>query len=267
MKNEIITNKSGLHYLQPVEGDFSFLRDFLEGRMSERGALAFHGWMQRSVRLIMEADPRNVHLPGQVLIFGGYPAAGKSVIQRYVITPLLGGEAADPTNWIEDRTDFNRDLVDVHHLCMEDPVLSTDPVNRLLFLEKIKQITTLEDVVIREQGKAAGLYPPIWRLSISVNYDREKLKVLPIISPDVEDKLIALEIKSKPLPSVPDEVSNQMEFRSAFRQQLAEALPGYLWWLLNDFEIPAHMRSDRFGVVSHYDQNILALWPLAECIK
>jgi hypothetical protein len=84
------------------------------------------------------------------------------------------------------------------------------------------------------------------RMSISVNDDPDKIRVLPLLTPDMKDKVHLFLVRQAQMP-MPTRTGDE---RLAFKQKIADELPAFLWWLLNEFEIPEDKREDRMGVKS-----------------
>jgi len=85
---------------------------------------------------------------------------------------------------------------------------------------------------------------PFFRTTISINDDPDKMRVLPLLTPDMKDKVSLFLISASPLPMP----TNTLSERSEFRRVIAEQLPAYAWWLLNKFVIKDELQSVRFGV-------------------
>jgi len=79
---------------------------------------------------------------------------------------------------------------------------------------------------------------PFWRLTISVNDDPDKLRSLPLITSDFGDKVLVFQCEAAPIPLIE---RNSIESQRLFRDTMAEELPHYLYWLLNEFTIPEEM--------------------------
>jgi hypothetical protein len=85
---------------------------------------------------------------------------------------------------------------------------------------------------------------PFWRMTISINDDPDKMRVLFFLTPDMKDKVNLFLVSDGPLPMP----TTTLDERSEFRRVIGGQLAAYAWWLLNVFEIPAALRSVRFGV-------------------
>lgn len=257
---------SGIHYLmsgerimvrhsprlvKPEKGEWPTVEKLLHAKLDLRDEEGhgidqtpfFHGWMKTALEALYLGGPGNFR-PGQALIFAGPKDAGKSRIQHHVITGLLGQRPADPGPYLFGRTDFNAEMFAAEHLMMEDPASSTKTVDRVYFGEMLKGLVVNDTQRLHQKREDAMIVAPFFRVTISVNNDPDKMRVLPLLTPDMKDKLHLFLVSSAPLPMP----TNTLAEREAFRNQIASELPAYAWWLLNEYEIPEELRSVRMGV-------------------
>ena len=237
--------------VEPKKGEWPTVAALLKGKLdlSEAGGpdqtTYFHGWMKMAVEGLYLGGPGNFR-PGQCLIFAGPADCGKSRIQHQVITGLLGGTGrnADPGPYLFGRTDFNEEMFAAEHLMMEDPASSTKTVDRVKFGEMLKQIVVNDTQRMHAKRENAMTVMPFFRLTISINDDPDKMRVLPLLTPDMKDKVMLFVIHPAPLPMP----TTTLDERLAFRERIASELPAYAWWLLNEFQVPASHQAGRFGV-------------------
>lgn len=262
--------------VEPKEGKWDSIRalihsklDFSWGDDEGRGldqTPYFHGWMKTGLEGLYLGGPGNFR-PGQCCIFAGPRDSGKSRLQHQVITGLLGGRSADPGPYLFGRTDFNGEMFSAEHLMMEDPASSTKTVDRVYFGEMLKQLVVNDTQRLHRKREDAMVVSPFFRTTISINDDPDKMRVLPLLTPDMKDKVHLFLVSGCPLP-VP---AKTLEERAAFRASIAEELPAYAWFLLNEFVIPESMRSARFGIKEwHHPALALELFddtPAAELLQ
>ena len=236
--------------IEPKKGEWPIVKQLIDGRLNlepEGGADQtpfFHGWNKASLESLL-AGPGNFR-PGQCCIFAGPRDCGKSRLQHQVITGLFGGRSADPGPYLFGRTDFNGEWLEGEHLLMEDPASSTFTKDRVMFGEKLKQIVVNDTQRLHPKRETAQMLQPFFRLTISVNDDPDKLRVLPLLTPDMKDKVQLFKVVAAPMPMS----TMTLPERAAFRETVAAELPAYAWWLLNEFTVPAEMQGERFGVKS-----------------
>ncbi len=235
--------------LEPRECDWSTVKAFIEAKLdlSDEGgpnqAPYFHGWLKVAAETLYRGGPGNFR-PGQCCILAGPRDSGKSRLQHQLVTPLLGGRSADPGPYMFGRTDFNAELFAAEHLLMEDPASSTSMKDRIAFGDALKMLLVNDTQRLHRKNVDALTVEPFFRATLSANDDPDNMRALPLLTPPMRDKLLLFRVSSKPLP-MPTATAEQ---RALFRRAINENLPGYLWWLLNAYQIPRALQSDRFGV-------------------
>lgn len=240
--------KSSPRLLDPKEGDWPTIKALIEGKLNLSAAGGpdqvpyFHGWMKIAVETLYQGEPGNFR-PGQCVIFAGPRDCGKSRLQHQVVTGLLG-RSADPGPFIFGKTDFNAEVFASEHLLIEDPASSTRMADRTYFGEELKRLLINDTQRLHRKHQDALVGSPFCRVTISINDDPDKMRVLPVFTPDLRDKLMLFRVSCTPLPMP----AASMEERAAFRKRIQTELPAYAWWLLHVHTIAPSLRSARFGV-------------------
>lgn len=228
--------KRGPRLVSPREGSWEAIRALVEGVLCAQ-AMVFYGWLKIAVQALRAGVLR----PGQLLILIGPRGSGKSRIQHWIITELLGGKSEDPSGYMIGDTDFNEELFGAVHLLMEDPALREDAEAKTRFAARMKELTVNDKRRLHPKGSKALSFAPLWRPTLSLNDD--EIGVLPFVSESLEDKLIILKAHHYEPPLG----SGSNEERAAWEKQIHDELPAFLAWLLA-LEIPAELRDQRFGV-------------------
>jgi hypothetical protein len=238
--------------VKPLEGNCDDIRRFIESRLdledgSKSGgakqAVYFHGWARASLEARLNGSPGNWR-PGQGLIFAGESDCGKSRLQHNVITPLLGGRSANPAPYLFGATDFNAEIAAAEHLLMEDPASGTRTFDRVHFGEMWKQLIVADTFRLHRKREDAVTVCPFFRSTISVNSDPDKMRVLPLLTPDMREKVMLFLVSDQPIPFP----LNTMPQRAAFARLMENQMPAYAWWLLNEFKLPITLFHKRYGV-------------------
>ena len=86
-------------------------------------------------------------------------------------------------------TQFNSHMFSAEHLMLEDESESVDIRSRRNFAANIKTILTGRNQNCHGKNREALILNPLWRMSLSLNDDPERLQVLPPLDPDVRDKI------------------------------------------------------------------------------
>ena len=217
----------------------------------------FFGWLSSAHRALVTGE----FTAGQALVIAGERANGKSFIQKYIITPMLGGRSGLPYRYLSGGTQFNADLIGAEHLMVADEVPSTDIRSRKQLGARIKDIVANEDTSYHSKGRDAVRVSPHWRLSITLNNEPENLLMLPPLEESLEDKIMLL--KSSVATNLPDQHQ-----RESFRKKIQSELPAFAHFLLNEFEIPESIKCPRYGVRHYHNPELAAqLQALAPEVK
>jgi hypothetical protein len=238
--------------ITPEPGSYATIDNLLERMLNDpihdQRPYLF-GWLKEA----LEAVYNHRFSPTQVLALAGPVKSGKSLLQS-LITEMLGGRAAKPYLFMIGSTNFNADLFRAEHLVIEDDAESTDYRARNHFASNIKKIAVNRDHQCHGKHKDAIHLQPIWRMTISVNDDPERLLVLPPISPDVADKISLLKVRQceMPMPTTTQEEKEQ------FWRQLVSELPAFIHFL-QSWEVPVELRCSRGGTRHYHHPDILAV--------
>lgn len=250
-ENDVLVTESP-RLLVPQAGEWPNLRAVFEGLLGDPNhdqLPYFYGWLKRAC----ESVRRGQWLAGQALALAGPVGGGKSLTQN-LITVMLGGRSAKPYLYMTGATSFNGDLFRAEHLMVEDEAESRDIRARRRFAASIKSIAVNRDQSCHPKNRPAVTLTPRWRLTISLNDDPERLLVLPPLNPDVADKIILLKTRKQAMP-MPTETPEQ---QAAFWNMLVAELPAFLAFL-DEWEIPAELRSQRFGVIHFHHPEVAEL--------
>jgi hypothetical protein len=246
-------------FVEPAKVRWDHIHMILEGLFGHDPIqlTMFYGWIKRGA----EALRSGKHQPGQALAIAGPPGSGKSLLQN-LITQMLGGRAAKGGGFMKGSSDFNAHLFTAEHIMIEDEHMSTAHSARTAFGALIKNMTVSAEVQgCHGKNKTEIMLKPWWRISITLNDDAEALRILPPMDEHIKDKLILLSGKEFPMPM---DTSNA-DKREAFWKILMSELPGFMDYVLNEFEFPMELvvtpddekEFGRYGVTSYANQTLL----------
>lgn len=252
MFNEKILVTRSPKILEPARGSWPVLRKFLHGLLGEEQLAVFMGWLLVAYEALRSGEPRH----GQALGLVGPAKAGKSLLQK-IITVILGGRVKHPFKYMTGRTDFNAELFEAEHLCIDDEKASIDIRSRRELGTAIKMVcVNQEQTCFRKHATPVTLLP-FWRLTISVNDDPEALQVLPPLDDDIADKLILLKTEKRPMP-MPTLTGSE---RKRFWNTLVGELPALLYEIINEWKIPAKLLksewAERYGLDSFKNPDVV----------
>jgi hypothetical protein len=244
----LVTESSKL--VLPQAGEWPLLGQVLEGMLNVDPVDQrpyFFGWMRRS----LESFHSREWTQAQVLAFAGPRNSGKSLIQS-IITEVFGGRSSKPFLYMTGKTTFNSDTFQNEHLVVEDDCESIDIRARRHFGGHIKQVAVNQKHTCHGKNKEALTLTPLWRMSISLNDDPERLLVLPPMTDDIEDKIMLFKIGSRPMP-MPTTTAKE---KTIFWEALRAELPAFVDAMLK-YEIPPELVCPRFGVKHYHHPEIL----------
>ena len=238
------------HLPEPVKGKWDCLEKIILGLLRKSESVevgqkqwdTLHGWMQ-TAQIALRAGRIQ---QAQMMALAGPAGCGKSLFQS-IITETLGGRVAKAARYMQGGTDFNGDLFEAEHLALEDEFMSHRISDRLQLGASIKNfcVSTRKQSCHRKNRQAVTL-PAWWRVSITLNDDPEAMRVLPPLDDHIQDKIILLRGSRFEFPMPMDDTDAQ----DRLFQQIKSEIPAYLYWLLNEFQIPPSCADSRRYIVA-----------------
>jgi hypothetical protein len=247
--NRVLVTESP-RFITPREGDWPTLallweRMLVDGDNDQRPFL--YGWLKSA----LETFQNRRWKASQLLAFAGPVGTGKSLTQN-LMTEILGGRCAKPYQFMMGHTNFNAHLFKGEHLMLEDEAESVDIRSRRHFAATIKTLLTARDQNCHGKNKDALILTPLWRMTLSLNDDPERLQVLPPLDSDVRDKIIILKVNECEMPMPTD--TEEME--AAFWRQLVRELPAFLHYI-QSYVIPEELAHPRYGIAAYQHPDIV----------
>jgi len=124
---------------------------------------------------------------------------------------------------------------------------------RDLYASAFKQVSATNGLRVEGKGVNAVQIPALFRrLSAIVNDDAKSLYALPDLHKEsLVDKVIVLKARrcETPLVQLPDRDDEDASKR--FRETISQELSSYIFWLINEFEVPQELRDRRYGVKAY----------------
>lgn len=241
--------REGPRLVKPEPGSCTAILEFLSELLGREGADYFCAWLKVAYEALAAGERRQ----GQALILIGPPGCGKSRIQHFLITPMLGGRSADPKSFMFEKTDFNSELVGSEHLLIEEVPSGCRTEDRMRFGERLKEICANDTARLHRKSREAFTVSPFWRVSVSLNDNPEKLRSLPPMTEDVSDKVILLKVNHA--PKYWERFAAASDPRRAFREAIQGEL-GAFAAMLRDWTIPARLVGTRYGVRSYIEPDL-----------
>lgn len=218
----------------------------------------FYAYLQHTVQCLYAG----VISSGLALCIAGEPDCGKTRLAADVLRRIFGGKTAKPYAWMIGEEGFNGDMLSATLLLVDDESADTRFTARQHLGAQIKKITANAEYRLRAMHRDGMTLELLWRLVILTNIEAHRLLVLPPIDGDIRDKVLMLKAYRRPKP--PEEASEAeraawplplptrtIEERQEWAAMIDRELPGFVWWLLNEYVPPADVVGGRF-VVRHW---------------
>lgn len=237
-------------FIKPAEGTWPTLTSlfegmFVDGEIDQRPY--FYGWIKNALQSFEQRRWK----ASQLLALAGPVGSGKSLTQN-LITAMFGGRAAKPYQFMMGHTTFNAHMFTAEHLMLEDEAESVDIRSRRHFAANIKTILTNWEQNCHGKNKDAVILKPLWRMTLSLNDDPERLQVLPPLDSDVREKIIALKVARCDMP-MPTSTPEQEE---AFWARMMSELPAFLHYV-KGYAIPTDLVDTRYGIKAYHHPEIV----------
>ena len=250
MAGNLVLVTRGPKFIKPKAGHWVKLERlfdgmFVDGDVDQRPY--FYAWLKMAWMSFKSRHWR----ASQLLALVGEKGSGKSITQN-LITELFGGRSRKPYRCMTGGTTFNSELFGGEHLMLEDESAAVDIKSRMQFAAHIKSLLVNRDQSCHGKNQEAITLQPIWRMTLSLNDEPEHLLVLPPLTDDITDKIIALKVNKMPMP-MPTGTSEEA---AQFWSRLVGELPAFAQWL-EDWTIPAHIADSRYGVAGYQHPEIV----------
>ena len=254
------------HFITPLPGDWSTIRDFLTGLLGMKNTIqldVFFGWLSLAMKALRNDTsftgcPRMAEFgPSQMLHVVGPPNSGKTLLLERILQPLFGGRMADAGPLFQkDDGKFNSEMFGAELLYIDDsPDMEFSEAFRNRAAEVIKRCCVGQGISFHAKGRDKLNVRPWWRLVRMMNSSAHILETLPNLEVEGTDDKIVL-LKAGGLDQSP--INN--DFPGWFDQvatALERELPHFMHFLLEEFELPRKLFDSRYGVVSYKDPELM----------
>jgi hypothetical protein len=192
---------------------------------------------------------------GQATVLCGPKACGKSFILRKVIGPILGGRIQDAHKAFSSGSEgFNGELLGGEVWVVDDKEHASDIRTRKQFGSSIKSMLYGATPSFHAKHKTQITVQAFARLFILCNDQDDAIKVLPPLTPDIEDKIHLFRC-GYAMPAMATESNNDWKI---YGDQIESELPAFAGWL-DQHQIPAKLLDSRSGVSCYQDSYVVAL--------
>ena len=164
----------------------STVYDYFQRLLCDDQKIHFHAWIKlaRKHPLLAKSFRR-----GPAVIIVGKADHGKS-LGGNLISLMLGGRQADPTQFAQGETTFNAHLFGAELLFADDKGGHDDQRARLRTASVIKQLVADRTPECHGKHKTPIGLTPFWRVRDAFNDEPEDLLVLPALSDGIMGKLL-----------------------------------------------------------------------------
>jgi hypothetical protein len=135
---------------------------------------------------------------------------------------------------------------------LEDESAAVDIKSRMNFAAHIKSMLVNRDQSCHGKHQEAVTLRPLWRMTLSLNDEPEHLLVLPPLTDDITDKIIALKVHKRPMPMQ----TGADELDRVFWETMVKELPAFIHYLEN-WSIPPEIADTRYGVRGYQHPEVL----------
>lgn len=203
----------------------------------------FTAWLKRFYTSHYERKP----LPGQVVVLAGTVAVGKTFTSNVIVSRLMGG-FSDGSDYLMGRTQFNKDLMGVPLITVDDstPTASAHYLNA--FTSMLKRVAANHSMQFNAKYRDTYNMPNNSRTIVTCNADPESLRILPDTDQNVLDKVLLFLTE-------PDAANYR--FPGDASEIVNRELPFYARYLI-EVTIPERFLSpSRFGVAPWHHPELL----------
>ena len=230
---------------KPSPGEWPTLNALLTQLFGEEQLPFFIGWLRQARRSVSGTTM----LPGHVVVLCGRHGIGKSFLQSQVITPMIGGRQTCPFDYMAGVSNFNGELFGADHLAVEDKFFKWDMDTRRKFGTHLKELAVNHVQRCHFKGKTPVSVTPKWRITISLNPERENLNVLPPLDDSIKEKLMMFYLNEPTcLPTDED--------RERWGAAIHAELPAFAY-AVDSFTLPTGLEHSRYGVKEYHSPRIL----------
>lgn len=210
---------------------------------------------REALRIALESDGARTIRPGPATVFCGPRNCGKSLLVNHIIAPLLGGRVADAHKAFTTGAEgFNGELLGAEVWLVDDKIHSCDIKSRRQFGASIKSLLYSGRVGFHAKFKEQITVEPWARLFVLCNDQEESIRVLPVLSDDLADKMHLFRCY-QPQSALPTLSGGDW---AVYGAKLRAELPVFAA-IVDAIEIPERFADSRNGMRCHQDPYIVRL--------
>lgn len=236
-------------FIDPVQGDWSMLEGIFTNMFGQDQLPYIYGW----IKVALDMFRQQSWMAGQVLALCGEKQSGKNLFTELLNHVFGGRSPGKPYSYMTQATDFNSDFIGAELLTIEDEVSHTSIQSRRAFGARMKELSVNKNRRLHRKNAEALVVAPLQRLVISLNDEHERMRVLPPLEGDIEDKIMLIKVFRHPMPMPTTSAKEQADFMAA----LVAQLPAFVHFL-EGWQIPADLVASRFGIKHFHHPDLVA---------
>jgi hypothetical protein len=223
--------------------------NFFVRLLGKEQCLHFFAWLKQSREALLAKTFRQ----GPAVILVGKAGHGKTIAGK-LISKVLGGRVADPSQFAQGDTVFNAHLFGAELLFSDDKGGGNDTYKAQLKTAGIvKSLVATEMPECHGKNRTPVCLQPFWRVLFALNDEPEDLKVLPTLSDGIMDKLNIFKTVGR---AVGWSLQADEQRAAAGIKALMDGLPDFIGQL-ERWKVPAAALSGRFGLTGYHNQEVL----------
>jgi len=250
MAGHLILVTSGPKLIVAKAGEWPTLDRLFQGLFVD-GCLDQRPWLYGWLKSARDSLKTSRWKASQLLAIAGPVGSGKSLTQN-LITEMLGGRSTKPYQFMMGQTNFNSHMFRGEHQMLEDEQEQIDIRSRRQFAGNIKTTLTNLNQNCHAKNREALTLQPVWRMTLTLNDDPERLLVLPPFDADVRDKLIVLKANRSEMPMPTTTAAEE----ALFWTRLVSELPAFLHFV-EQYEVPTDLQDSRYGIAAFQHPDIV----------
>jgi len=210
----------------------------------------FFAWWRYAFQCLRECYPER----GLCMVLAGDAGCGKTLAKE-MVRMSFGGREIMPYAYMIGRDNFNAEMLSHELWTVDDEQADTSMLARIKFGAEIKKATANSAMRFRGMMREAITLTTFRRLFVCVNREPDRLMVLPPLDDDISGKMCILRCYNSEMMQAA--TSHDTTERKAFWDTLQKELPHFLYWLMNDWEMPKELHG-RFGSKQYHHPDIVA---------
>lgn len=242
--HQLVNPSEGEHAWGP-DGSFPFISKLLDNLFTPAEQLPFFlAWWKHYYLSGLNLAPA----PGQVIFLMGGVGVGKTLLNRELVGRSVGGYV-DAANHVIKGAEFNFQMYEVPHWCIDDDTVSDSPQAQANVQAVLKKSVANHDFMCNKKFNNSGMTSWMGRIICTTNLDYMSSRMLGPLDNASLDKISVFRCTRLPGFAFPS--------RAETSRLASEELPNFLSWLTKWTPPDSVGRCTRFGYASWQEPTLL----------